>query len=452
MNKWIYVIGAMCTLLLFGCDSFLDHKPDIKMTIPASLSDADYLLDDYNTMNSGYPLLGEIGIDDYYVTKEIWENSAMDQRNTYTWTDEPYTDVGDWQRPYKTVYYANQVLQILDKLDRNIHTAAYNRNWGAAHFFRAFVFQLLTEIHCPAYIDAEASEELGIPLRLEAGVDGVSVRASLEDTYRQIVLDFREAARFLPVIENTRGRPSKSAAYAGLARSYLNMGDYKQAFLYADSCLQLNPDLMDYSSLDGSLGYPIPRFNVEVLFSATSSGMGIIGGTNALVADGLYASYDPHDLRKQMYFIPNTEVVNTYNFRGGYDQNSVQMFMGITTSEVYLIKAEAASRLGRQGEARDLINILLQSRWDKEVVYVPVLESDGEKLLRLILDERRKELLFRGRRWADLKRLNLENRFQTELTRIVGDRLYTLKANDPRYAVRLSETVVRVAEIPQNER
>ena len=83
--KNIFNIGlALCVLVVSSCNKFLEKKPDIKMTIPKTLQDADLLLNDYAALNSGYPIWGEIGSDDYYLTKARWEGlSNVDQRNAY---------------------------------------------------------------------------------------------------------------------------------------------------------------------------------------------------------------------------------------------------------------------------------------------------------------------------------------------------------------------------------
>jgi len=451
--KNLSILGLVLIVLsLSSCNKYLDEKPDIKMVIPKTLEDATLLMNDYTTLNGGYPTYGEIGTDDYYLTAERWNALVnLDQRNSYVWADEPYVDALQWQRPYRTIFISNQVLEILGKLTKDQNSDAYKRNFGAALFYRAFAFQLLTELHCSAYVEATAQAELGIPLRLDAGIDDKSLRSSLKETYQQIIADFKNAAIYLPVVEPIRGRPFKASAYAGLARAFLNMGDFQQAYLYADSCLQLHAELMDYNMLKATDAYPVPRFNVEVLFSANPASAAPMAATTALMDPELVGSYAMHDLRKGIFYRVNTNPAGTYFYKGSYDKGAA-LFYGITNSEVYLIKAEAACRTNKIDIALLAINTLLKTRWNKEVAYIPVTENNADRLLKIILDERRKELVFRGRRWADLKRLNLDPRFQKTLIRTVGDQIYTLPPNSAKYAYRLSETVIRLADIPQNNR
>ncbi len=452
MKNYIIVYLALMVWICTCCNEFLEKKPDIKMAIPKTLADADLLLNDYATLNNSYPSYGEVGTDDYYLTKPLWEGlSSVDFRNTYIWADEPYTDVIQWQRPYKTVYIANQVMDILSYIGQSRDTPEYKRIIGAAYFYRAFALHLLTELHCSAYDENTADLALGMPIRLSSGVDEQSIRSSLKITYQQIIKDFKEAVDHLPFQEAVKGRPFKASAYAGLARVYLDMGDYERAYLYADSCLQIRSDLIDFNTLKNTDTYPVPKFNIEVLFPATATNAAPLNATTALMDTLLMQSYHENDLRKGIFFKANNNPVGSYYFKGSYDKSNT-LFYGISNSEVYLIKAETACRTGKLDIARETVNKLLKSRWNKDVVYPLINETSAQRLLEIILNERRKELVFRGRRWSDLKRLNLDARFQKTLTRKIGNQVYTLAPNSPKYAYRLSEMVIKLANIQQNPR
>lgn len=451
--KLIYFLWSLgMVIFLNSCSDFLEIKPNVKLVVPKKMEDAALLLNDYTTLNMGYPTYGELGTDDYFITDDNWESvSNLIQRNAYHWVDEPYTDAIQWQRPYKAVYVANQVLDLLSDLDTKEQNVQYNNLLGVAHFFRAFAFHQLTEVFCPVYVEQSASNELGIPLRLSPDITEISPRASLQETYVQIIDDYRKAIANLPKHQSTVGHPSKAAAYGGLARFFLDMGHYADAYRCADSSLMLKSDLLNFNELGVWDDLPIPQFNEEVLFPAMSAGAGPMGYYMALVDTTLYKSYAKQDLRKKIFFLPSEDLEGKFNFKGNYGGSYSQLFVGLTTSEIYLIKAESGSRIGKTKEALETLNVLLKTRW-KAGEYLPITENDPELLLPLILQERRKELLFRGRRWTDLKRLNLEERFKKTLHRSIGGLKFTLEPNSLKYAFRLSETVVNLGQISQNKR
>lgn len=449
-----YIIPLLVIGLSFvGCEKYLDLKPDVKMVVPKTLDDADLLLNDFNTLNNNYSVFGEFSADDYYLHDDVYESiSDFDMRNAYIWADLPYTNAMYWQDSYKTVYVANQVLDILSKVDREINPEKYCRSLGAAHFFRAFAFQQLVDVYCLAYNKNTANMDMGIPLRLTSGIDEVSVRTSMQQNYNQIITDYEIALTNLIVNEPNLGRPNKAAAHAGLARVYLNMGDFELAYYHAEEGLKLNHKLLNFNDLNAELAFPIPEFNDEVLFAASFSSAYPMSSEMGFVDSSLIKTYSPSDLRLNVFFRKNDDPIGTYGFRGNYSNNLITFFMGFTTAEVYLIKAEAAARIGKENEARIAINTLLKSRWNKDAAYQEIVEVDAEPLLRIILNERRKELVFRGRRWADLKRLNLDPRFQTTLRRVIKGVEYKLMPNSLLYAYRIPETVVELAKIPQNKR
>jgi AAA+ ATPase superfamily predicted ATPase len=96
------------------------------------------------------------------------------------------------------------------------------------------------------------------------------------------------------------------------------------------------------------------------------------------------------------------------------------------------------------------LNHLLVRRW-KTGTFVPFTAATAEEALDLILLERRKELVFRGVRWMDLKRLNKEGR-NIELVRNLDGQIYRLAPNDLRYAMAIPKDIIQMTGIAQNPR
>ncbi|MNH23081.1 hypothetical protein D3C79_829630 [compost metagenome] len=101
-------------------------------------------------------------------------------------------------------------------------------------------------------------------------------------------------------------------------------------------------------------------------------------------------------------------------------------------------------------EAMDYLNALLVKRY-KTGTYVPLSETDPNKALAVILLERRKQLLFRGLRWLDLRRLNTDARFATTLKRTLDGVEYLLPPNDNRYTFPIPNYIIAASGMQQNQ-
>ncbi len=175
---------------------------------------------------------------------------------------------------------------------------------------------------------------------------------------------------------------------------------------------------------------------------------GYLNRTAVGVDTQLYGMYKPNDLRKEIYFMKNS--LGNYNVKRGYLGGGSYPFTGMATVEIYLIKAECLVRSGNNASAIEVMNDLLIKRYAKGK-YVPIENMDNNSLLAFILDERRKELVWRGLRWTDLKRLNKEGS-GIELKRQVGNENYTLPANSKRYTFPIPDDEIAFSHIIQNER
>jgi starch-binding outer membrane protein, SusD/RagB family len=72
-------------------------------------------------------------------------------------------------------------------------------------------------------------------------------------------------------------------------------------------------------------------------------------------------------------------------------------------------------------------------------------------VLPLIEAERKKELVWRGLRWGDLKRYNKEGQNIT-LTRLLNGQTITLAPNDLRYVLPIPQYEINLSGIAQNPR
>jgi tetratricopeptide (TPR) repeat protein len=450
--KYLYI--ALSFLALPSCKKYLDTKPDKKMVIPTQISDLQGLLDYYYYMNQQCSDLGGVSSDNYYLNDEDFSSLPFDrERDMYLW--KPGIFLGssptDWQNEYTVVYNANVVLNNIRNIERNASNAsAWDNCKGSALVFRAKSFYEIAQIWAKIYDSTTASTDLGIPLRLTSDFNVKSVRSSVQQTYNQIISDLKEAISLLPDKPVFSYRPSKCAAYGLLARTYLVMGNYQMAGLYADSALEINGALLDYNTLDTTSAYPFQSVeftNPEDIMHSTCQGAdGDIIPWDARIDSMLYRSYNINDLRKSIFFGPNSDS-STYYFKGNDEANGY-VYNGIATDELYLIRAECNARLGHPESALDDLNTLLSNRY-KTGTFIPYTTNNTNDVLSLILTERRKELVFRMLRFSDIKRLNRDGANIIQ-QRTINGQTYTLPPNNPRYALPIPEDVIQYTGMKQN--
>lgn len=463
------ILLLLSVLSLFSCKKYLDLKPDASLYIASNLKDCQALLDDYSVMNGQYPIDGEASSDNYYLTDEGWASLyTVESQETYIWSPQAQHLIQQWANPYSTVFNANLVLQILEKIEPS-SGADYNAIKGSALFFRGYALYSVASLFCKPYDPQTSGQDPGIPLHLSADVKEDPGRGTVQQTYDRIIQDLMQAIELLPEKSIVKSRPNKAAALATLARVYLSMRDYIKAGTYADECLKKHNYLLNYNLLTTSVPLPFIRFNDEVIFQATMpvSNPALLQ-SNALILKTLYDSYEPNDIRKEAFFKENIgDTENTYAFKGSYDGSMVP-FSGLATDEVYLIRAECNARNGKTAEALKDLNDLLITRWkyqrdaDGNIVkdangnnvstYVPYTASNAEEAIAIILAERRKELLMRGIRWTDLRRLNKEPGRELTLTRTLNGTTYTLPPNDLRYVLLIPRDVTNNSSVTQNPR
>ncbi|SIO53273.1 RagB/SusD family nutrient uptake outer membrane protein [Chitinophaga niabensis] len=462
--KPVLSVFFVCALAFCACkkqNEWLDAKRQITDNVPETLKDFQAILDNSIIMNAGYPTLGLLGADNYYFPDAaVQVINAMD-RNSYLWNKDIFGVEAsiEYNTAYNIIASANVVLEGVAAIDiATDKLAEYNNVKGQALFFRSMLFSELAAVFCKHYNASTAANDLGICIRTKSDVHHLEPRSSIEQTYKLIIDDLKLAASLLPVTAVYKTRPCKSAAFALLARTYLQMGSYTNAKSFSDSALTYSARLLDFNDeiISITKPYRFPDFkleNPEIVFYATGyphAGIAPSASFNRSFVDSLlFQSYDDNDLRKTYFFA--TDNVGRAKYRGGYTGNDL-IFDGIGINEVFLIRAECNARMNNIVSATDDLNKLLKNRY-KKGAYTDFVATDGDVALVKILEERRKELPFTGQiRWQDLRRLNKEPRFARVLKRLYNGTLYEIQPNDKRYIYPFPQNEIDLAGIQQNER
>jgi tetratricopeptide (TPR) repeat protein len=447
-------IIAIIYLMVFsmGCKKFLDAKPNQAQVTPTNIADARALLDAYSDNQDRFANLSHASNDDYYVDQAGLQSVNETTLGIYLFTIKQESVLQSiWSGAFSSILRTNLVLDFLkDYQPKAEEIEVKNDCLGHAHFLRAFRHFNLSLYFAKPYLAVSARQTAGLPIRRTPNINEPTVRGTLEETYSFILENLEMAISLLPQQPTAFNRPGKAAAYTLKAWVLLHMQRFEEALQAAEASLAINNSLMDFNTINPNASFSFTRNNAEVLFQAQISGNALLN-FNLWKADSLlYASYGPNDLRKVLYFASNG--VNSYGFKGDYTGAlTLDQFAGISTSETYMIAAEAAARAGRIEKAMQWLNSLLVKRY-KSGTYNPYTAATSDEAFEIIREERRKEFAGRGLRWFDLRRWNYEDITNISISRIYNGTTYSLTPKSKNFVFEIPDRVVTMSGIEQNVR
>ena len=426
----IYLITGITLMLLASCDSFLDVKPNKAIDTPESLGSVEALLDNASTLNYNSTLSVVLG-DEFFADEMAISSMELLEQNFYLWTPRPLQPdelVFDWRDRYKQIQIANVCLEALESLPDGLKK---NELIGTALFFRAHAYFSLSTLFLEGPNLENTGLELQIPIRRSTSMvlkPELANRQVIRDLIRE---DLDQAVGLLPANPSYLSRPSRQAAYALMARVFLDWEDYEAAKDAAGKVIEMGGELMDFNELDPSNTYPIPSYNSEIIWLARIGGTSYFNSQSGFqMSPDLLGLYSDEDLRKQLFFV--TRSSGYINFRGSY-LSGRPVFGGLSMNESYLIYAEALVRTGDLVKGEGVLNFLLEKRMNTG--WEGISFSNETEALNIILEERRKELPFRGLRWSDLRRINKDERFRVTLKREFEGKQYQLTPDSEKYVL-----------------
>ncbi len=446
MRKYIFLLAAL--LSLNSCQDFLDETPKGTL-IPETVNDFGMILDNYSYDN--YIAYGQcltlIMSDDFTIPDDKAYKYASWGINAYTWADHLFSvndDEDCYTNFYHVIYLCNYILNNLANAPEGTEfTRSYVE--GAARFHRAYAYFNLVNLYAKHYDKNTAGTDLGVPLMLEADPNITIGRATVQQVYDQIFIDLNAAKDLLTEEKPEYSfRPSQAAVYALLARIYLYQGEYEQCREAARAAREQWDEPFDYNQYQledvnpdfGISGYSYNRWEEADIICYKGEGYGPNEDADYNLSDELIALFDKEtDLRWKLF-------ITSYPLFSGDDPNGdtprtafwFPNNRGLNVGELYLTEAEACARINETDDALRLLNGVARKR-HVAGTYTDVSERDPEKLLNLILDERRRECICEGTRWFDLKRLNKDPRFAKTITHTLYGETYTLEPDDNHYVL-----------------
>lgn len=333
---------------------------------------------------------------------------------TLTSSDETTVLAYIWKGAYNVISNCNEILHYGAKLRSEFPSQAdIADKWIAqALFIRALMHFDLCRSYAQDYTYSEDASHLGVVMMDHIpGFSETISRTSVAKVYEQIIKDLKDALNTFPENFNESVYfASPLACKALLARVYLYMGKWEDAATAAGEVIDRIP-LVDRNSykamfctrtpssdesifrLNGNLlGHSLYNFYYYENPSARPSAR-----VRDLMKDG--------DIRNSLLDYsgdcPNIAMKYTCLDEVTTDEERYYSPIVLRVSEMYLIRAEAYNKLGRDEKAAEDIAALQSRAFGNSVM----LEwEDSASMAQIIENERIRELCFEGHRFFDLAR------------------------------------------------
>lgn len=454
ITKNIKILVTVAAIFItVGCkEDFLENPPLTTITdetFPASSNDA-YLVTNaaYNTMRNwwymgGYPLAG-IMSDDQTKGSEDGSNPDLQAFESFTFGASHGYILAWYQTLFQAVRRANIVIYGIQ--DIAMDDAVRNQYIAEASFIRAYTYFTLVRV----FGDVPMIQTL-VPERIEP-------RSTVSDIYDQIIIpDLLQSIDILPEKSGQtavdRGRVTKGAAKALLARVYLHRGDFDNTEKYALEVINsaqysLDADYSRVFSVEGQFGSG-SIFELASLPEGYGQGGNQYGNTQGVRGTPNWGwgfgrpswdyinTFEPNDPRLDasviflgevlsgQVILGNTLTTDTTRVDGAIVEiecyNQKVYVEGSTATadnfghnrrilryaDVLLMAAEALNENDNPVQALIYLNMVRERARGGNAAILPDVTTTDKALLRsAIWQERRVELAFENLRYYDLKRQN----------------------------------------------
>jgi len=463
MKKIIYSLFVLLTMTTVGCDNYIDITPKGAVTVDSAQQYYELIA---TPMRAYYPSSFILLSDDQWVKEsEIlgFESISADGIN-FTFNEKAdrtiLSDNNLYENIYSFILRSNLVIDNVDKGQGSQELKTLAK--AEARTFRAFDHFLAVNTFAKAYNPETAASDGGVCIMDRYDLEATPVKSTVAEVYNFIINELEQAVPLLEEKPVNIYHPNRAFGYALLAKVYLFHRDWAKAQEAAEQSLKLNSQLADYNLINDAGG--TARYknfakdgNPEVLSYHWMAGWG--GGEQVclyhygMISPELKSLFESNDLRYSL-FLRDTGTSITSWFDSGSGaaiwtpaitnlDRFTYMSVGLRTAEVYLIMAEALARQNNLTEAANYVSQLRDKRIKGGNGHVDAPATQVE-MVKMIIDERRKELLFGFNRFFDLKRLNIEPAYQKTITRVFPvlniseahpQQTYTLKPDSRLYVI-----------------
>ena len=287
----------------------------------------------------------------------------------------------------------------------------------------------------------EESEKVGLKLNIQKmkimasgpTINAPSKQVTIKELYDYILKELSESVPNLPEKPATILHPGLATAYAFYARVYLQMSDYTNALKYAEEALKLNNKLYDwvayYESNKSQILNPISYIATSSQYNYTyvenynyRHGSSNNASTETNIPVSRAERFEDGDARFAARWKVRTVGTDTY-YAG--TTNGYFNYGGLTTTEMYLIKAECLARKNDLTGSMDALNAVRKTRI-LPAKYLVLTATSITDAVKKIWKTKENELIFSIVPFADARRLNLDSNYARTFTKTVNGTTYTL--------------------------
>jgi tetratricopeptide (TPR) repeat protein len=406
--------------------------------IPQSLADFEALIRNEENCQRVNVREALVLLNDQFVTTADMNRNKLDRPNFY-WDET--ADRVELNSEYEDVYYIGyQAIStfnlIIEHVPNSIEATEAEKNmvWAQAKVLRAMTYFNLANYYADTYDAGTASTKLSVPLITSADINAPYQQVSIQEIYDFMLQDMEEALPYIPKVSATPLHPNLGTAYAFYARLYLQMGNYSEALAYANKALSENDALYDwtayYSQYQSQIEDPASYTTTESPMDhnyienydfrhGSNSSFGTLESKVPVERATLFESGDARFLSSWKIITVGNETYYQSTLNGYFNLG------GITTVELYLIKAECLARNGDVDGAMDLVNDVRKTRILGDY-YQDLSAANKTEAIHQIITTKRNELILTLIPFCDIRRLNNEGIYSITLSKVYNGNTISL--------------------------
>ena len=480
-------------MLSSSCRDFLDEPPDDRVVLD-NLEKASQLL--VNGYSISSPNFTDWMSDDVQftagTTKRINHEELYKWEDVTTGPDEQDSPDHYWFETYNAIAHANEVLAVIETLPVNDEEDVAKKKAieGEALLIRSYGHFMLVNLFAPFYNNDNLNAP-GIPYITEPETEFLAKyeRKSVREVYEHINEDLTKGLELIDdsyFLNSGKYHFTRNAALAFASRFYLYKRDEVRCLYYSNELLGSSPaafirDLTsspyrlasasstEYPNLYTSTDEPANLLLMRKISLVQRTDFAY--GMDQSLYFSLYNSHPfggANDLRRDLALVKGTNNVYPLRYQSLFERSSLNsnvgypyyIHMAFTGEEVLFNRAEIKILQGDLEGALDDLQLFSERRYAAGEVQISfealrslygVPEGDTSYDQRILFDylinERRKEFLFQGMRWFDLKRFEIDVSHNLE-----DGSLIELSGDDLRWVLQIPESAQEVGGLEPNPR